>query len=48
MKERRKALLKLIAGVTGHKISEESENPEEGEEPSDEIIRDSEDLATTT
>jgi hypothetical protein len=46
MNERRKALLKLIASVTGHKINEEAEILEEGEEPSEEIARDSDLMVT--
>lgn len=42
MAERRKALLRLISNVTGHKISEDTGGGEEGEEPSDEIARDNE------
>ena len=41
MKERRKMLLTLIATATGHPISEAAESPEEGEELSEELARDS-------
>ena len=41
MKERRKVLLALIATATGHPVVEVTESPEEGEELSDEVARDS-------
>jgi hypothetical protein len=41
MKERRKALLRLIATATGHSVSEVEESREEGEELSEEVARDS-------
>ena len=41
MKERRKALLTIIGSATGHSVSEAAESPEEGEELSEEIARDS-------
>lgn len=41
MKERRRSLLKLIANATGHIISDKVETPEDGEELSDELARDS-------
>jgi len=47
MKERRKALLALISSATGHTIADAADEPEEGEEISDEIARDS-GVATAT
>jgi hypothetical protein len=47
MIERRRRLLDLIAHATGHTLIEESEIPEEGDEPSDDLARDSELLVTT-
>jgi hypothetical protein len=41
MKERRKALLKLISIATGHDVSEAAESPDEGEELSEGIAQDS-------
>jgi len=41
MKARRKALLTLVSNATGHPINEVSDIPEEGEELSEEIARDS-------
>jgi hypothetical protein len=41
MKERRKALLTLIANATGHPIQEVAETPDEGEEITEEVARDS-------
>lgn len=41
MKERRKSLLTIIGGATGHPVAEAAEAPEEGEELSEEIARDS-------
>jgi hypothetical protein len=47
MKDRRKALLSLIASATGHPVAEVVETPEEGEEISDDLARDS-GVATAT
>lgn len=47
MKERRKTLLTLIATATGHPVTDATESPEEGEELSEEVARDS-GLATAT
>jgi hypothetical protein len=44
MRERRKALLGLIAQATGHAISDATDTTDEGEELSDELARDN-DLA---
>ena len=41
MKERRKSLLALVATATGHAISDVSDEPEEGEEISEEVAHDS-------
>lgn len=41
MKERRKSLLTLIGTATGHPVAEVAEAPEEGEELSEEVARDS-------
>lgn len=41
MKERRKALLSLIATATGHAVNEEAATADEGEELTDELARDS-------
>ena len=41
MNERRKALLTLIGNATGHPVSEVADAPDEGEELSDDIARDS-------
>ncbi len=46
MRERRKELLRLIATVTGHNINEDTGAVEEGEDPSDEIVRDSDLLSS--
>jgi hypothetical protein len=47
MKERRKALLALISSATGHNIADAADAPEEGEDISDEVARDS-GVATAT
>lgn len=47
MKERRKALLALISSATGHNIADVADEPEEGEDISDEVARDS-GVATAT
>jgi hypothetical protein len=39
--ERRKALLSLISTATGHAIADAADEPEEGEEISEEVARDS-------
>ncbi|MES2438551.1 MAG: DUF262 domain-containing protein [Verrucomicrobiota bacterium] len=41
MKERRKALLKLISDATGHAVSDAVDSPDEGEELSDVVAQDS-------
>ena len=41
MEERRKALLTLIANATGHTVTEALDAPEEGEELSEDLARDS-------
>ena len=41
MKERRKALLTLIGNATGHPVADAVEAPEEGEEISEDVARDS-------
>lgn len=41
MKERRKALLTLIGTATGHPVNDVTIAPEEGEELSEEVARDS-------
>jgi hypothetical protein len=41
MKERRKALLNLISNATGHQIADVSDTPDEGEEVSEDVARDS-------
>ena len=41
MKERRQALLTLIGNATGHSVNEVADIPEEGEELSEEVARDS-------
>lgn len=41
MNERRKALLTLIGNATGHPVSEVADAPDEGEELSEDIARDS-------
>jgi hypothetical protein len=41
MTERRKALLTLIGTATGHPVNEVADAPEEGEELSEEVARDS-------
>ena len=41
MKERRKSLLALISNATGHLVNEAPETPEEGEELSENVARDS-------
>lgn len=41
MKERRKSLLTLIGNATGHPVSEAVDAPDEGEELSEDIVRDS-------
>jgi len=41
MKERRKALLTLIGNATGHTVNEVADVPEEGEEISEDVARDS-------
>jgi hypothetical protein len=41
MRDRRKALLRLIGGATGHAINDTPEAPEEGEELTEEVARDS-------
>lgn len=41
MKERRQALLTLISNATGHSVNELGDIPEEGEELSEEVARDS-------
>ena len=47
MSERRKALLTLIANATGHAVTEAGDAPEEGEELSEDLARDSGLLPTT-
>ena len=41
MKERRKALLALISEATGHLVNDTVDEPEEGEDVSDDLARDS-------
>ena len=41
MKERRKALLALISSATGHPVNDLAGVPEEGEEVSEDLARDS-------
>ena len=41
MKERRSALLKLIANATGHPVNDTAISPDEGVELSEEMARDS-------
>ena len=41
MKERRRALLALVSEATGHLVSDVADEPEEGEEVSDDLARDS-------
>jgi hypothetical protein len=41
MRERRKALLALVAAATGHPINDAADEADEGEEASDEVIADS-------
>jgi len=47
MTERRKALLGLISAATGHAISDVADEPDEGEELSEDLARDSETLTAT-
>ena len=47
MNERRKALLTLIGNATGHSVNEVEDAPDEGEELSEDIARDS-GISTTT
>ncbi len=47
MQGRRKSLLAIIGNATGHPVSEVADTPEEGEELSEELARDS-DLASAT
>ena len=47
MVERRKALLGLISAATGHAISDVADEPDEGEELSEDLARDSETLTAT-
>jgi hypothetical protein len=48
MKERRRSLLALIGNATGHIVDEVVDRPEEGEELSEDVARDSDISITGT